>query len=278
VRYFKMNGCGNDFVILDAREVGTLALTEAQVRAIADRTDGVGCDQVIAVERSIRGDAFMRIWNADGGEVAACGNATRCVGWILGQENAPRRFKIETRAGLLAAEPSGPNMIRVDMGSPLLKWEELPLSSAHDTVRLDYQVEVGDTGVTGPGGCNMGNPHVVFFVDDLALVPVTTIGPRVEKDPLFPEGVNVGFAEVRARDHIRLEVWERGAGRTLACGTGACAAVVAGHRQGRVGRLVDVYLPGGVLTVEWRSSDDRVLMTGPVQLEATGVLEPISAL
>ena len=268
MRYLKMNGCGNDFVIIDARSRGALPLSTAQARAIADRKTGVGCDQVIAVERSIRGDAYMRIWNADGGMVDACGNATRCVAWMLMEEGGAASRRIETGAGMLYAERRGEGRICVDMGSPLLRWEEIPIARAMDTMRLDYSVG----GLEGPGAVNMGNPHVAFFVDDVSAVAIDALGPQVETDPLFPKGVNVGFAEVRAPEQIRLRVWERGAGLTKACGTGACAAVVAAHRQGRAARTVEVLVDGGALEIEWRAGDDRVLMTGPVELESAGEL------
>lgn len=269
MRYFKMNGCGNDFVIIDARSAGAPRLSEAQARAIADRKTGVGCDQVIAVEPSTRGDAFMRIWNANGGEVEACGNATRCVAWLLMEEQGGAASRlIETPVGVLTAQRAGPNRISVDMGAPRLSWEEIPLARAMDTTRLDY--EAG--GYTGPGAVSMGNPHVVFFVDDAVAVPIETLGPRIEHDPLFPQRVNVGFAEVRSRDQMRLRVWERGTGVTKACGTGACAALVAAHRQGRTGRRAEVVMDGGSLEIEWRESDGRVMMTGPIELERTGEL------
>jgi diaminopimelate epimerase len=272
MRYFKMNGCGNDFVILDARGAGALTLTPDQARAIADRETGAGCDQVIAIEDSIRGDAFMRIWNADGGEVAACGNASRCVAWLLFEEGGARPVKIETAAGLLRAERAGGAMVTVDLGSPLLKWEEIPLSRPMDTVQLDYAIDVGLARLEGPGACNMGNPHAVFFVDTLKGLPAKLIGKRVQKADLFPESVNVGFAEVQDRNRIRLKVYERGAGLTLACGTGACAAVVAAHRRGLTERRVTVELDGGVLEIDWNGKDDRVRMTGPVALERQGDL------
>ncbi len=268
MRYFKMNGCGNDFVIIDARSRGSLPLSPAQARAIADRGAGVGCDQVIAVERSIRGDAYMRIWNADGGEVDACGNATRCVAWLLMEEGGANARRIETPAGMLYAERAGAHAITVDMGSPLLRWEEIPLALAMDTERIDYQAGR----LQDPGAVNMGNPHVVFFVDDVSAVPIEALGPGIERDPLFPAGVNVGFCEVHSPERIRLRVWERGAGLTKACGTGACAAVVAAHRQGRSGRTVEVLMDGGALGIEWRAGDDRVLMTGPVEIEHSGEL------
>ncbi len=268
MRYFKMNGCGNDFVIIDARSRGALPLSQNQARAIADRETGLGCDQVIAIERSIRGDAYMRIWNSSGGEVDACGNATRCVAWLLMEEGGAASRRIETPAGMLYAERAGERVITVDMGSPLLRWEEIPIARAMDTTRLDFAIE----GLQGPGAVNMGNPHAVFFVDDIEATPVTVLGPKVEHDPLFPERVNVGFAQVLSPEKIRLRVWERGTGLTKACGTGACAAVVAAHRQGRTGRNVEIVADGGSLQIEWRAGDDRVLMTGPIELEATGEL------
>lgn len=268
MRYFKMNGCGNDFVILDARARGALPLSRAQARAIADRETGVGCDQVIAIERSIRGDAYMRIWNADGGEVDACGNATRCVAWLLMEEGGAAARRIETPAGLLYAQRAGHKSITVDMGSPLLRWEEIPLSREMDTRRLDY----ASGGFDRPGAANLGNPHVVFFAERLTRDAVASVGAAVERDPLFPEGVNVGFAVIESPAQIALSVWERGVGITKACGTGACAAVVAAHRQGRTGRAVEVKLEGGSLEIEWREGDDRVLMTGPIELEAQGEL------
>lgn len=268
MRYFKMNGCGNDFVIIDARSRGMLPLSAQQARAIADRNQGVGCDQVIAIERSIRGDAYMRIWNADGGEVDACGNAARCVAWLLLEEGGGASRRIETPAGILYAERAGAKVVTVDMGSPLLRWEEIPLARAMDTARLEFSAG----GLAAPGAVNMGNPHVVFFVENAEAAPAASLGPQVEHDPLFPERVNVGFAEVRAPDTIRLRVWERGAGLTKACGTGASAAVVAAHRQGRANRAVTVLVDGGSLEIEWRAGDDRVLMTGPIELEASGEL------
>lgn len=273
MRFLKMNGCGNDFVIFDARAYGGLALKPEQARAIADRHEGVGCDQVIAIERSLRGDAFMRIWNADGSEVAACGNAARCVAHALLRESgAAPQVRIETAAGLLLAHAAG-DQLTVDMGSPLLKWEEIPVARPTETIRLEYAAPAPFTELLGqPGGVNMGNPHAIFFVEDAMAAPILQAGPLIEHDPFFPERVNAGFAEVRGTDRIRLRVWERGAGLTKACGTGACAAVVAAHRAGLTARAVTVALDGGELHIEWRAADDRVLMTGPVEIEHEGEL------
>ena len=257
--FLKMNGLGNDFVVVEARQAPFRPNGE-QARAIADRTSGVGCDQLIAIEPSAKADAFMRIWNADGGEVDACGNATRCVAWRLMQELAKDEVLIETGAGFLRATRSGDN-ISVDMGEPRLGWREIPLAREMDTVALDYE--------GAPGAVSMGNPHVVFFTDDLD--QVATRGPAIEHDPLFPEQVNAGFAQVRDAGHIRLRVWERGAGLTRACGTGACAALVAAHRKGLTGRTAVLELDGGNLEIEWRA-DNHVIMTGPVALEFEGEL------
>ena len=273
MRYFKMNGCGNDFVVLDARAAGALQLSPDQARAIADRATGAGCDQVIALERSIRGDVFMRIWNADGSEVAACGNAARCVGWILMEEGASKDdLKIETRAGLLRAAAAPTGGITVDMGSPLLKWEEVPVSKPMDTTALDLTIDAGLVVLSSPAACNMGNPHVTFFVDAVESLPARLLGKRIQaEEALFPEGVNVGFAEIKSPERMRLRVYERGAGLTTACGTGACAAVVNAHRRDLVGRTVTVEVDGGELVIHW-GADDRVRMTGPVELERMGDL------
>ncbi|HEX6859376.1 MAG TPA: diaminopimelate epimerase [Caulobacteraceae bacterium] len=257
--FLKMNGLGNDFVVVEARRE-PFRPDASQARAIADRASGIGCDQLIAIEPSEKADAFMRIWNADGGEVDACGNATRCVAWRLMEETGKDAVLIETGAGFLRATRNG-DRISVDMGEPRLGWREIPLAREMDTVSLDYD--------GAPGAVSMGNPHVVFFVDDVDVVAER--GPKIEHDPLFPEAVNVGFARVKSPDRIRLRVWERGAGLTRACGTGACAALVAANRKGLTGRRAVLELDGGELEVEWRD-DNHVIMTGPVALEFEGEL------
>ncbi len=220
MRYLKMNGAGNDFVIFDARATGRFELTPDDARFIADRDAGVGCDQIIALERSSRGDALMRIWNADGGEVEACGNAARCVGWLLMQEAGKATASIETVGGLLQAANAGPHRIAIDMGLPRLGWTEIPVARETDTVRMDFTATLpnGET-LSGPGGVNMGNPHAVFFVANADVIPAQIIGPQIEHDAFFPERVNVGFAQILSPTAMRLRVWERGAGLTKACGT-----------------------------------------------------------
>jgi diaminopimelate epimerase len=273
MRFLKMNGAGNDFVVLDARRAGALPLTPEQARDIADRKSGVGCDQVIAIEHSMRGDAFMRIWNAEGGEVDACGNATRCVAWLLMAEGKADAVKIETAAGLLNASRAQHGLVTVDMNSPLLRWEEIPVAAKADTTTADISFGPFEGQMlAAPGLVNMGNPHAVFVVEDVEAFPCHIAGPAIENDPWFPLRVNVGFAQILKRDRIRLRVWERGAGLTRACGTGACAAVVALHRKGLISRKATVIADGGELQIDWREDDDKVAMTGPIQLEFSGVL------
>ena len=270
--FLKMNGLGNDFVVVEAREQ-PFAPDAAQVRALADRAKGVGCDQLIVIEPSDRADAFMRIWNADGGEVEACGNASRCVAWLLMEAGGRDAVTLDTAGGLLEARRAGPQAVTVDMGPPGLDWSDIPLAQEMDTRGIELQVGPIDAPLLHTPGCvSMGNPHVVFFVADAAAAPVREVGPMIEHHLLFPEGVNVGFAEVRSRDSLRLRVWERGAGETKACGTGACAAVVAAHRRGLADRRARVALAGGELEIEWRGSDGHVLMTGPVALDYAGAL------
>ena len=272
--FLKMNGLGNDFVVIQAPAGAPFAPTPAAVRALASRgPEGVGCDQLIAVEPSARGDAFMRIWNADGEEVSACGNAARCVGWLLTQASGRADAAIETRAGLLHATTAGERRMTVDMGRPGLDWRDIPLAEEMDTRGIELAVGPPTAPIVHTPGCvSMGNPHVVFFVPDAETAPVREVGPLIENHPLFPQGVNVGFLQVRAADQLRLRVWERGAGLTLACGTGACAALVAAVRRGKAAREADVELDGGTLRIQWREADDHVLMTGDVALEFTGVL------
>jgi diaminopimelate epimerase len=272
MHYVKMNGCGNDFTIFDMRATGAAPFSAIQAKAVADRKRGPGCDQVIAIEPSRRADAFMRIWNADGEEVGACGNGARCAAWLLMEEGGACKL-IETAAGVLRAERRGAHQVMIDFGPPRLGWSEIPIVREMDTVRLDYAAEVDGWRVEAPGAVNMGNPHAVFFVQGVEDLPIAALGPRIERDPFFPEGVNAGFAEVQGRDAIRLRVWERGAGLTKACGTGACAAVVAAHRAGLADREARVTADGGQLHVAWSAADDHVRMTGPVEFEGEGEFE-----
>ena len=271
--FVKMNGAGNDFVVVNALET-PFAPTVDQARAIADRQTGEGCDQLIALEPSKTADAFMRVWNADGGVVETCGNALRCVGWMLVQSTGKDEVRIDTLGGPTTARRAADGRITVDMGAPRLEWTQIPLDEAMDTRGIELQVGPIDAPVLHtPGAVSMGNPHVVFFMDhmpDDAFVRGT--GSLIEHHPRFPEGVNVGFAHVIAPDRIRLRVWERGAGLTRACGTGACAALVAASRRGLTGRAATIEVDGGELRIEWDEATDHVFMTGPVQVERTGTL------
>jgi diaminopimelate epimerase len=271
--FLKMNGLGNDFVVVEARSAPFTPSAD-EVRAIADRATGIGCDQLIAIEPPSAGedvDARVRFWNADGEEVGACGNGTRCVGWLLMQAGGKDQVVLETRAGRLIASRAGERLVSVDMGKPGLEWAEIPLDAAQDTRALEVVLHDDPALAAAPGAVSMGNPHVVFFVDDIGTAPIREAGPAVERHPLFPEHVNVGFAQVKGRDRIRLRVWERGAGLTQACGTGACAALVAAARRDLVDRAATLELDGGDLLIEWRA-DDHVIMTGPAAVDFAGHL------
>ncbi|HZZ31914.1 MAG TPA: diaminopimelate epimerase [Phenylobacterium sp.] len=271
--FLKMNGLGNDFVVVEARSA-PFQPTADEVRAIADRTTGIGCDQLIVLEPPPPGegvDARVRFWNSDGEEVAACGNGTRCVGWLLMQASGQDQAVIETKAGRLYASRAGERLVSVDMGKPGLDWRDIPLSREQDTRALDETLYQDASLATAPGCVSMGNPHVVFFVPDIEAAPVKIAGPMVEHHPLFPEQVNVGFAQIIDRGRIRLKVWERGAGLTQACGTGACAALVAAARRDLTDRTAVLVLDGGELLIEWRD-DDHVIMTGPAAVDFAGEL------
>ena len=276
VAFIKMNGLGNDFAVVQV-PLDAFSPTKGEVRAWGDREGGVGFDQLIALSPGKDGLPLVRFWNSDGEEIGACGNGSRCVGWLLMQaagRDAARFRTIEREIGAVAA---GDHLVALDMGAPKLGWRDIPLAEDMDTRGIELQVGPIDAPHLHTPGCvNMGNPHVVFFVPDAEATPVVGAGSLIEHHLLFPEGVNVGFAEVRARDLIRLRVWERGAGLTTACGTGACAALVAAHRRGLVDRRATVLLDGGALEIEWYEADDHVIMTGPVAVEFTGVLPDVT--
>lgn len=264
----KMHGLGNDFVVLDARE-RAIDLTRDQVRAISDRKLGVGFDQMVTLAPSDTADAVMRIHNWDGGEVESCGNAARCVAWLLMRESGRSAVTIDTKGGFLKASSAGDGLITVDMGRPRFDWQAIPLAREMDTAALDYRLGP----LERPSAVNVGNPHVVFVVPDAEAVDLEALGPKVEHDPLFPERINVEVITVRDRGHVRMRVWERGVGITRACGTGACAVGVNAARLGLTDRRVAVQLDGGTLVIEW-TDDDRILMTGPVAESFTGRLDP----
>jgi diaminopimelate epimerase len=266
----KMNGLGNDFVVLDAR-TRPLTLDEDAVRAIADRKEGIGCDQLIALEPSARADVFMRIWNADGGEVGACGNAARCVASLVAAERGEPRVSIETESGMLDAAVNRDGSVTIDMGAPRFAWNEIPLSKSFEDTR-QIELETDDAGLHWPSAVNVGNPHCLFFVDDVGAHDLERLGPVLEHHPLFPERANISLVRVLGSGSIKVRTWERGAGLTRACGTAACAAAVASARRDLTGRKVRVSLPGGDLLIEWRESDGHILMTGPYALDYEGIL------
>jgi diaminopimelate epimerase len=269
----KMNGLGNEFVILDARR-DPVALSPAQVRAIADRQTGIGCDQLIVMEPAKGSDVRMRIWNNDGDEVDSCGNASRCVADLLFGETGRDTVTIDTRGGLLICTKALDGRVTVDMGAPRFGWQDIPLSEPfHDTRAIELQVGPIDRPLLHtPSVVNVGNPHCIFWVDDVDAHDLARFGPMLEFHPLFPERANISLCQVRDRNHLVLKVWERGAGLTRACGTAACAAAVAAARKNLTDRTVRVTLPGGDLDIVWRQSDDHILMTGPVAYEFTGEL------
>jgi diaminopimelate epimerase len=254
-------------VIIDRRS-GEQPLSRAQIRAIADRRRGVGCDQLLALEPSERADLFMRVYNPDGSEAEACGNGTRCVARLIMEQHGTSRVRIETRADVLVVSV-GTQGYTVDMGRPRFGWDEIPLAEPMDTLSLDLALGP----LARPVALSMGNPHAVFLVDDVEAIPLEQLGPELEHHPLFPERANIGIAEVRDARTIRLRVWERGAGLTAACGSGACAALVAAARRGLTERSADLLLDGGRLRIGWNQAD-RVLMTGPATHSYSGRLHP----
>ncbi len=266
--FLKMHGLGNDFIVLDGRATSP-NLTPEITRRLADRHRGIGCDQLIVIEppRAKDSDAFMRILNADGGEVEACGNAVRCIGALMMDERGRNTALIETLAGPVAISVNE-HGITADMGPARLNWNEIPLAREMDTLSLAIE----DGPLRRPVGVGMGNPHAVFFVDDAERIALSDIGPRIEHHPLYPKRTNVEIVEVQGPAKLRVRVWERGAGITQACGTGACAALVGAHRRGLIGRAADIELDGGTLHVEWRD-DNHVLMTGPTTLAYTGDID-----
>ena len=266
--FIKMHGLGNDFVIVDARST-PLAVVEDGTRRLSDRHTGIGFDMLITLEPDPEADVRVGIFNADGSEVAACGNAMRCVARLLLDEDE-RGLKIRTDAGLLEAwrSPDNSEHYAVDMGPARTDWQDIPLAQDCDTNHVP--LERGP--LAEPVAVNMGNPHAVFFVDDVDGIPIETLGPDLEHDPIFPEKANIGIAQVIGPDRLRLRVWERGVGLTMACGSGACAAAIAAHRRGLTGRNVEIVVDGGTLNIEWRE-DGHVVLSGPAEESFRGVID-----
>ena len=270
IAFRKMHGLGNDFVVIDQRRE-TAAIDAAAARALADRHTGIGCDQLILIEppRHPSAQVFMRVLNADGSEAAACGNGARCIARLIAEEEGMPQVRLETQAGLLEAELLPDRRVAVDMGPARTLWRDIPLARDMDTLRVDLAAGV----LAGPVCTSIGNPHATFFVGDADAVDLARLGPLLEHDALFPERANIGVATIEGQGRIRLRVWERGAGLTQACGSGACAALVAAHRRGLTGRHATVALDGGDLDILWRD-DGHVIMTGPATLAFEGSVDP----
>ena len=265
--FLKMHGLGNDFVAFDARD-SAFVLTADQARKIADRHFGIGCDTVVVMRPGgAAADVSLLFYNADGAESESCGNATRCIARLLMDERGLARVRVSTKGGMIACSDAGKGLVTLNMGEPRLDWGALPMSAPVDTT--NFPLDVGGTSLPA-SAVSMGNPHCVLFVPDAAKAPVASLGPKIETLPLFPNRVNVEFAQVLDRGRIRMRVWERGAGITLACGTGACATAVAAVRRGLTDRKVELVLDGGSLFIEWREEDNHVLMTGPAAFPYRG--------
>lgn len=269
IEFIKMHGLGNDFVIIDGRADNPM-LSSPQVAAISDRHIGIGCDQLIVLEKPTSDDAdvFMRIYNQDGSESDACGNATRCISSLLMAESGREAIDIRTGAGLLLTRAADGGRVSVDMGPVNTDWASIPLARALDTHALPIDIP----GLPEPIAVNVGNPHVIFFVDDAEAAPIDEYGHALEHHELFPERTNVQMAHVNPDRSIRLKTWERGVGRTHASGSSACAVLAAAHLRDMTGRKADVMMDGGVLTIDWRD-DNHVVQTGPVATAFRGAID-----
>ena len=270
----KMNGLGNDFVVFDARR-SDVPLDRVTVRAISDRDTGLGCDQLIRMEKTDDADVFMRIWNCAGDEVEACGNATRCIGHLLLEETGKPEISVMTNAGTLLCRRAANGDVTVDMGAPRLGWQDIPLAEEFsDTRKIELQVGPLDKPILhSPSVVNVGNPHCIFWVNDIEDYDLARLGPMLENHLMFPERANISLAQLTGHNQIRLKVWERSAGLTRACGTAACATAVAAVRLHITERNVTVTLPGGPLDIYWRESDSHIFMTGPYELEREGEID-----
>lgn len=257
--FLKMHGTGNDFVVLDARTRG-LNISCEQAKRLSDRHFGIGCDQLLLLEKSDKADVRMRIFNADGSEISTCGNASRCVADFIMRESGGESARIETSAGIVTGTREG-ELIKVNMGAPKFDWQQIPLSESRNTEHLGLQEGL----LMDPMAVNMGNPHAIFFVRDLKHIKMAEWGPKLEHNPLFPQRANISAVQVLSPERVKMIVWERGAGLTMACGSAACAAVVAGTVRELTNRAIEVELPGGSLQVQWQQGEPGdVLMSGPV--------------
>ena len=278
IPFAKMNGLGNEIVVVDLR--GSRRVLDAgEARAIAARPASRFDQMMVLHDAKVAGtEAYVRIYNTDGSEAEACGNGMRCIAWRVAERTGRKALKFETKAGVLDVAVEGIDRITVDMGKPRFGWRDIPLAEPfHDTRAIELQIGPIDKPILhSPSVVNVGNPHAVFWVTDVSAYDLGRIGPMLENHPIFPERANISLAHVASPTAITLRVWERGAGLTKACGSAACAATVCAARRKLTERAVTVTLPGGPLHIEWRA-DDRILMTGPVELEHEGMLEALAA-
>jgi diaminopimelate epimerase len=274
--FVKMNGLGNEILVLDLRR-DPVAVKPEEARALA-RKDVLPYDQIMALypAKTPGTDAYVRIYNSDGSEAGACGNGMRCVAQLVANESGKDVLNFETKAGLSSCRIDAPNTVTVDMGAPRFGWQDIPLAEEfRDTRHIELQIGPIDAPVLhSPSAVNVGNPHAIFWVDDVNAYDLARLGPLLENHPVFPERANISLCKVEARDHLIVRTWERGAGLTRACGSAACASAVAAVRLKLADRKVRVTLPGGDLQIDWRERDDHILMTGPVEKEFSGKLEP----
>jgi len=259
---YKMDGLGNDFIIFDKRKK-SISLTKNQIVKISDRNN-IGCDQVIFIEKDETSDAFLKFYNSDGGEISACGNGSRCVAYLLMKENNKKKISLRTRAGILNAELNNKNLVSINMGQPNFEWNKIPLSKKMDNKNLKIKINNEDgKEIKGGFALSVGNPHIIFFVKDFNEFNLREIGPKIENHSYFPEKCNVSLASVKNKKHVKIKVWERGAGLTKACGTAACATVISGASLKLNERCVDVEFSEGILNIHWKK-DNNIYMTGEV--------------
>ena len=259
---YKMDGLGNDFIIFDRRK-RSISLTKDQIIKISDRNN-IGCDQVIFIDKDENSNAFLKFYNSDGGEISACGNGSRCVAYLLMKENKNKEIMMKTRVGILQAKLNDKNQVTINMGHPKFDWDKIPLLKKMDNENLKIKINnISGKEIVGGFSLSIGNPHVIFFIEDLNQFDLKEIGPKVENHNYFPEKCNVTLASIKNKNHIKVKVWERGSGLTKACGTAACATAVAGSFQKLNERCVDIEFPEGILNIEWKENNN-VYMTGKV--------------
>ena len=259
---YKMDGLGNDFIIFDKRKK-SVSLTKEQIIKISDR-NSIGCDQVIFIEKDENSNAFLKFYNSDGGEISACGNGSRCVAYLLMKENNNKKISLGTKVGILQAELNDKNLVCINMGQPNFEWDKIPLVKKMDNKNLEIKINgVDGKEITGGFSLSVGNPHIIFFVEDFNRFNLKEIGPKIEHHNYFPEKCNVTLASIKNKNHVKVKVWERGAGLTKACGTAACATAVSGAVLKLSERCVDIEFVEGLLNIDWKK-DNNIYMTGKV--------------